>query len=159
MSFRKLIEQAVGELMAEMAPTRPEIDPPGQRRRPDLQSPPGEPQPYTPSGPRPVQPAQRRTMAAPVPVDMPLEGRFAPREQGMEEGPRSFPARPNLRLSIAEGPPMEVLRQRRRRRETPLIPMRTQLSSKDAIRNAYRVMEILRPPVALRDLGESDRSR
>lgn len=163
--FRKLLEDTLGELMQEMAPTRPTIDPPDQRRRPDMTQGPAAGGQRTAVGqPRPVAPTD-------------LEGRRAPREAPLEEGryaPREVPInlegraaareivdriegrapkqRTNLRTTIAEGAPMQIQRRRQ-------AGFRRQLNNPVAIRNAFRVMEVLRPPVALRELGESEPGR
>ena len=168
--FRKMLEDALGELLQDMAPTRPEIDPPSQRRRPDMTGAPdaegvrravGEPSPRFDA---PTVPAPRRVdlegRNAPREVVLSegreltrratnAEGRQAMREQALSEGLR--PAlRSNLRTTIEEGAPMKVERRQR-------SGIRQELSNPASIRNAFRVMEILGPPVALRNLPGNDR--
>lgn len=172
--FRKMIEDALGELLQEMAPARPEIDPPDQRRRPDMSQAPGtdgrravgdERLPPSERGqPRPVvvRPAiggegnrapRTPTMGeghnAPREASY-AEGRSAPREQSFPEGNRRARPRTNLRTTIEEGAPMRI----ERRRPSGI---RKNLADPAAIRNAFRVMEILGRPVALRDLPDPDR--
>jgi len=185
MSFRKMIEQALGEMMQEMAPPRPEIDPVDQRRRPDMSQAPTPEGKRMAVGERPVAPESLPvpgTRPAPadrgvpsprvpaegrqVPADVAMaEGRMAPREVGMNEGrnaPReavrpegATPQRPRSRLqtTLNEAPPMAADHVAGTNR------LRTQLATQNSIRNAFRVMEVLRPPLALRDQRDNDENR
>jgi hypothetical protein len=175
--FRKMLEEALGELMQEMAPQRPQIDPPDQRRRPDMaQGPDEEGKRVSVGSPRPqptpvFEPATSVRPQRPTSVgdqegrrapreSAPAEGRRAPRESWMDEG-RAAPRE----ASILEGPRAfrEAIGQRAIQpampavvsRRHPAHPMRRYLSSPESVRNAFRLMEILGPPVSLR--GESDR--
>jgi hypothetical protein len=85
-----------------------------------------------------------------VPV---LEGRTVFREPSIPMDLRSEERRINLRESHAATlAPATTLRH-------SVNPLRAQLTSPTSVRNAFRLMEILRPPVALRDIpgGESNR--
>lgn len=77
-------------------------------------------------------------------LDPAEEGRRAPREPFFAEGrraPREAPEAVRSTLAIAPAQP----------RSRRVHPLRAQLQSRTSIRNAFRIMEILRPPVSLRD--------
>ena len=166
--FRKMVEDALGELLQEMSPSRPQIDPVDQRRRPDMTREPdaegrrmavGDPGSVPHYGTNPPLPGEGRRAPRETPypegrtanVGTPIrEGRRAPRETPYPEGGRVAPERVNLRTAIEEAPAMVV-----QRRAAP--PIRAQLTNPESIRNAFRVMEILGPPVSLRGQPGADR--
>jgi hypothetical protein len=188
--FRKMIEQALGELMEEMAPTRPTIDPVDQRRRPDMSQGPGAGEPRRAIGEAPVEPVrpasrpERPRTAEPVrpapsrevrravdPRDQEGqrsnmgEGRNAPREIPVPEGRTVF-REPSIPMDLRSDARRIDLRESHAATLAPATtlrhsvnPLRAQLTSPTSVRNAFRLMEILRPPVALRDIPGVDRNR
>jgi hypothetical protein len=173
--LRKMFEQALGELMEEMAPTRPTIDPVEQRRRPDMSNAPTDGEVRRAIGEARVEPARPATSPERRRVVNPAdregrranmgEGRNAPREAPLPEGRQAFreptiphdvgreAPRTNLRELSSMSPGLQVTVNR------SANPLRGQLTNPASVRNAFRIMEILRPPVALRGLPGQERDR
>ena len=166
--FRKMVEDALGELLQEMSPSRPQIDPVDQRRRPDMTREPdsegrrvavGETGTAPRSGMNAPLPGEGRRAPREMPypegrtanVGTPIrEGRRAPRETPYPEGDRFANERANIRTAIEEAPAMLI-----QRRAAPAI--RAQLTNPSSIRDAFQIMEILGPPLSLRDQPGADR--
>ncbi len=123
--FRQLLEEAFEEFKQTVAPARPEISTP---------RPPSVFPPFAPPGEQ-VAPVPTTLRPAPAPTNVRPVAPITTRQVVTAEARPARPARSQQHAARKSPHPGEL---------------RALLGSRESVRSAFKMMEVLRPPVALR---------